>query len=165
MVVSAKGGVNSPADLKNTTVLGLSPTSQVTLWGRHWLNDNGLKDLPLKYVSASDSVAHLVVSGNAAAGFMSLANYQKLNPEEKQLVRIMAESKPMPGRVYLLNSRHTADKKKIESALWSFAATPEAKRYFETNKLEGYRKLDPKELNTMDGYAAEVRKHLQSEAK
>lgn len=165
MIVAAKGGVRTPADLKSTTVLGLSPTSQVTLWGRHWLNDNGLKELPLKYVSASDSVAHLVVSGSASAGFMSLANYQKLNAEEKQQVRIMAESKPMTGRVYLLNNRHAGERKKIEAALWSFSATPEAKQYFDANKLEGYRKLSPKELNSMDGYAAEVRKFLQSDSK
>lgn len=165
IVVAAKGPVQSSADLKKQTILGLSPTSQVTLWGRHWMNENGLSPVPIKFVSASDSVGSLVASGEAGAGFMSLANFQKLKPEEKQKLHILAESKPMPGRIYLLNSRHSQLQKKIDAALWDFAATPEARRYFESNKLEGYRKLQPKELNTMDAYAAEVRKFLESTAK
>lgn len=164
-VVAAKAPLRSAADLKNTNVIGLSPTSQVTLWGRHWLDDNGLDKVPLKFVSASDSVAHLVISGEASAGFMSLANFQKLQPEEKQQLRIFAESKPMAGRIYMLNSRHAADKSRLDGALWDFAATPEAQRYFEMNKLGGYRKVRAKELRLMDGYASEVRKFLESGSK
>jgi phosphonate transport system substrate-binding protein len=96
---------------------------------------------------------------------VSLANYQKLTPEVRGQLRILAESKPMAGRVYLLNSRHAALQKKIDTALWDFAATPEAKQYFETNKLEGYRKLRTNELKEMDSYANEVRKFLNSGAK
>ena len=119
----------------------------------------------MKYVSASDSVAQLVAAGDAAAGFTSLANYQKLNPELRSRLRIIAESKSMAGRVYVLNKRHAAIQKKINTALWDFAATPEAKKYFETNKLEGYRKLHPAELKEMDRYAAELRKVLNKNAK
>jgi phosphonate transport system substrate-binding protein len=115
----------------------------------------------VKYVSASDSVAKLVATGEAAACFVSLANYQKLTPEMRGQLRILAESKPMAGRVYLSNSRRAALQKKIDAALWSFASTPEAKRYFETNKLEGYRKLRTNELKEMDAYANEVRKVLK----
>ncbi len=165
IIVSAKGPYHSTAALENSNVLGLSPTSQVTLWGRHWLNDNGLSSLPIKYVSASDSLSHLVISGEAAAGFMSLANYQKLPEEERQQISLLAESKPMAGRIYLLNGRHEALQKKIDTALWAFAETPEAKLYFDTNKLEGYRRLEADELIAMDGYAAEVRKALESSPK
>lgn len=161
LIVSAKSSIRSPQDLKDSTVLGLSPTSQVTLWGRHWMNDNKLSSIDLKYVSASDSVAQLVSSGSAAAGFMSLANYQKLPQNLQSQVRILAESKPMAGRIYLLNSRRASLAKKIETALWNFSATPEAKLYFDTNKLEGYRKLQPKELSSMENYAREVKKYLE----
>ena len=64
----------------------------------------------------------------------------------------------------MLNSRLASLQKKIDAALWAFAATPEAKVYFEKNKLEGYRKLRPKELKEMDLYAAEVRKVLHNSA-
>ena len=159
-LVASNGKVKTVQDLEGKKVLGLSPTSQVTLWGQHWLKHNGV-NATMKYVSASDSVAQLVAAGVDAAGFTSLANYQKLPSPLRSQVRIMAQSETMPGRVYVLSPRHTAQYKKIESALWAFAATAEGKKYFADNKLDGFRRLKPGELASMDPYAAEVRKVLQ----
>jgi phosphonate transport system substrate-binding protein len=159
--VAKKGAIRSPQDLKGKNTLGLSQTSLVTLWGQHWLADNGLSSVPVRYVSASDSVGQLVAAGDSAAGFTSMANYQKLSPELQAQLRILAESPTMVGRVYLLNNRDSSREKEILSALWSFAETAEAKKYFESNKLGGYRKISPKELKAMDRYAAEVRGALQ----
>lgn len=164
-LVAAKSAIQKPSDLDGKDVLGLSPSSLVTIWGQHWLMDNRVNANPMKYVSASDSVAQLVAAGDAAAGFTSLANFQKLSPELRSRLRIFAESKSMAGRVYLLNKRHAAIQKKIDTALWAFAATADAKKYFETNKLEGYRKLHPSELKEMDRYADEVRKALNKSGK
>jgi len=163
VLVAAKGPVRAAKDLKKGgTVLGLSPTSQVTLWGQHWLMDNGLAKVPVKYVSASDSVAQLVIAGEAVAGFTSLANYQKLSPETQSGLKILTESKPMLGRVYLLNGHHKADLKRIDKAIWAFAATPEAQQYFVANKLNGYRKIKPAELKAMNHFANEVRNSLKA---
>ena len=164
-LVAAASPIHKAADLKGKQVFGLSPASLVTLWGIHWLKENKIDASTVKFVSASDSVAQLILAGEAAAGFTSLANYQKLTPAVRGQLRILAESKPMAGRVYVLNKRHAALQKKIDAALWAFAATPEAKMYFETNKLEGYRKLRPNEMKDMDPFASEVRKVLNSSAK
>lgn len=157
-----KGPIIKPADLNNKDVLGLSRASLVTLWGEHWLAENKIRPKSIKYVSASDSVAQLVISGEAAACFTSLANFQKLDSSAQNQLRILAESKPMAGRVYVLNQRRAGMQKEIESALWAFAATPEAQKYFETNKLEGYRKLKPHEMEEMDVYADETRALINS---
>ena len=162
VLVAATGPIHHPSDLKGKDVLGLSSASLVTLWGQHWLADNKAGANPIKYVSASDSVAQLVAAGDAAAGFASLANFQKLRPDLRARLKILAESKSMAGRVYVLNRRHADLQKKIDDALWAFSATSEAKKYFTANKLEGYRKLRPSELKEMDRYAAEVRKVLGS---
>ena len=159
-IVAVKGPVQSVKDLKGKNALGLSPSSLVTLWGEHWLKDNGLSSVPVKYVSASDSVAHLLISGDASVGFTSLANFEVLKPEVRSQLRILAQSPYMAGRVYMLNGRDSAKKKAIDDALWKFADSAEGKKYFESKKLEGYRKLKPHELDSMDPYAAEVRKVL-----
>lgn len=165
VLVPAAGSVVIPADLKGKQVLGLGPASLVTLWGLHWLKENRIDSASVKHVSASDSVAQLIISGDAAAGFTSLANYQKLAPEVRNQLRIFKESKPMAGRVYVLNNRHASLQKKINAALWAFAATPQAKTYFESNKLDGYRKLKSNELKEMDSFASEVRKVLDGSVK
>jgi phosphonate transport system substrate-binding protein len=159
-LVAGSSKFKTAKDLVGKPVLGLSPTSLVTLWGQHWMKQNGNPDT-LRYVSASDSVARLVLSGEAAAGFTSLANYQSLSRELQAQMRFLVIGEPMAGRVYMLNKRQATRKDQIETALASFAASPEGKAYFEKYKLEGYRKLKPKELELMEPYAKEVRASLQ----
>lgn len=161
-LVLAGGTINKPADLQGQEVLGLSPASLVTLWGQNWLTDNKVTPKSIKYISASDSVAQLIISGEAAAGFTSLANYQKLAAEVRNQLRILAESKPLAGRVYVLNNRRSAMQKDVVAALWAFAETPEAHKYFESNKLEGYRLLKDHEMADMDVYADATRKLLET---
>lgn len=159
-LVAGNSKFKTAKDLIGKPVLGLSPTSLVTLWGQHWMKQNGNPDT-LRYVSASDSVARLVLSGEAAAGFTSLANYQSLNRDLQGQMRFLVIGEPMAGRVYMLNKRQVARKDQIEVALAGFAGSAEGKAYFEKYKLEGYRKLKPKELEAMEPYAKEVRTSLQ----
>ena len=159
-LVAGNSPYKSAKDLKGKPVLGLSPTSLVTQWGQHWLKQNGYS-APLSYVSASDSVARLVLAGEAAAGFTSLANYQSLSRDLQGQMRFLVISEPLAGRVYMLNQRQLARKSQIEAGLQTFAESPEGKTYFEKFKLEGYRNLKPKELESMEPYAREVRKSLQ----
>lgn len=159
-VVLDDGPIKQVSDLTGQAVLGLSPTSLVTQWGQHWLKENGLSQA-MRYVSASDSVFNLVLDGQAAVGFTSMANFQNLPRESQLKLRFLAASEPMPGRVYMLNSRQLSRKAEIDAALIGFAATVEGKAYFAKYKLDGYRQLKPKELETMDPYAAEVRQSLK----
>jgi phosphonate transport system substrate-binding protein len=159
-LVAGTSKFKSAKDLTGKPVLGLSPTSLVTLWGQHWMKQNGNPDT-LRYVSASDSVARLVLSGEAVAGFTSLANYQSLSRELQAQMRFLVISEPLAGRVYMLNKRQAAHKDQIDATLTAFAGSAEGKAYFEKYKLEGYRKLKPKELEAMEPYAKEVRASLQ----
>lgn len=159
-LVAGHRKINKPADLRNKAVLGLSPTSLVTLWGRHWMDANGLSQ-PMRYVSASDSLAHLVLEERAELAFTSLANYQSLPREVQSQLRFLVISEPMAGRVYVLNSRHSARRTAIVQALDGFAQTEAGQAYFARYKLDGYRALKPGELQAMDPYAAEVRQSLK----
>lgn len=161
-LVEANSRYRTPADLAGSTVIGLSPSSLVTIWGQHWLHRNSVPGVSMRYVSASDSVAQLLVAGEGSTGFTSLANFQNLAPALQSRLRILAESLPMAGRVYMLNKRHAAQRERILAALWAFADTPEAIQYFTRYKLDGYRRLEARELLAMDPYANEVRKALKA---
>ncbi|MEY4592976.1 MAG: hypothetical protein RIR18_1871, partial [Pseudomonadota bacterium] len=124
VLLSAKESrYKTPEDISGTTVIGLSPASLVTIWGTHWLQRNSVKNTALRYVSASDSVAQLVINGEGSIGMTSLANYQNLQPTVREKLRIFAESLPLAGRVYMLNKRNADIKDKVDTALWSFAET------------------------------------------
>jgi phosphonate transport system substrate-binding protein len=159
-LVAGNSPIKTAKELQGKPVLGLSPTSLVTLWGQNWLKQNGYVDT-LKYVSASDSVARLILSGEAAAGFASLANYQSLPRELQSQLRFLTISEPMAGRVYMLNKRQLSRKAAIDSALSAFADSVDGKNYFAKYKLDGYRKLKTKELEAMEPFAKEVRQSLR----
>lgn len=159
-LVADKGRIKIATDLRGRPVLGLSPTSLVTLWGQHWLIKNGLTQT-LRYVSASDSLAHLVLEGQADAAFTSLANYQSLPREVQSRLRFLVISEPLAGRVYMLGAAQLPRKAAIDAALAAFADSAEGRAYFAKYKLDGYRALKPHELEAMDPYADEVRKTLK----
>lgn len=157
-LVDKRGKYQTPTTLAGTTVLGLSSTSLVTLWGLNWLEKQKIENVSVRYVSAADSASRQVLAGEASVAFASLANFQKLPPEQQDQLRILAESEPMAGRVYMLNPRWTKIAPTVDKALWAFAASNEGKAYFAENKLDGYRKLRPRELEAMDPYTAETRR-------
>jgi phosphonate transport system substrate-binding protein len=159
-LVPESSSIRTVKDLKGKAVLGLSPSSLVTLWGQHWLKQGGILE-PLRYVSASDSVARLILDGSAAAGFISLANYQSLSRDVQSKMRFLVISDPLAGRVYMLNKRQETNKGKIDSTLANFGNSSEGKAYFEKYKLDGYRQIKPKELEAMDPFADEVRQALK----
>ncbi len=165
LVVDRGAAVTKPDGLNGQVVLGLSPSSLVTLWGVQWLRDNGVAPRQTRFVSAADSVAQLVLAGDAAGGFMSLANFQKLPPDAQAGLRILESSRPLAGRVYLLNGRHGPLRGPMMAALKAFAGSQDGKRYFQDNKLEGYREIGDGELAAMAPYADEVRTLLRDERK
>ena len=156
-LVDRNGPIKRPEDLRGKLVLGLSPTSLVTLWGEHWLRQQKLGST-VRYVSAADSVSRQVLAGEAAAAFVSEANYQKLPDDLRSQLVILAQSDPLAGRVYMLNKRHASRLEQVDAALWKFAASDAGQAYFAQNKLGGYRKLRSGELEAMDPYAAETRR-------
>ena len=135
----------------------------MTLWGLHWLREQNVTPSEVRYISAADSVARLLASGEAAVGFMSSANWEKLPDDLRAKLRVFAESRPMAGRVYLLDPRHADRKDRILAALDRFAATDAGARYFDDNKLGGYRPVAASELDAMTPYADEVRKQMNAE--
>lgn len=161
-LVARDSKLQKPAELAGSTVLGLSPSSLVTQWGLHWLKSANLQDkVTVKFVSAADSVSRQVLAGDAALAFTSQANFDKLPPDQQAALRIFAASEPMAGRIYMLNKRRAALQPQIEQALQAFANSPEGQAYFAQNKLDGYRKLKPRELEGMEPYAAETRSILK----
>lgn len=163
VVVAAKGSKYTDAtSLRGTTALGLNPSSLVTLWGQHWVTDAKVPDVQVRYVSAADSVAQIVLAGDASAGFMSLANLQKLAADVQARLTVIAESAPMAGRVYLMNGRNAALYDRVHDALVAFGNTAEGKAYFDANVLGGYRDISDAELAVMEPLADEVRAVLKA---
>jgi phosphonate transport system substrate-binding protein len=165
VVVADNAPIARPEDLTGKIVIGLSPTSLVTQWGCHWVADHGIADVQTRYVSAADSVAQLLLADEAAAGFISTANFQGLAPDVRARLRLFAQSEPMLGRVYMLNGALAAERPAILAALNAFAASATGKSYFDSTALSGYRPVTPHDLAAMDPFTQEVRAMLHEVAR
>jgi phosphonate transport system substrate-binding protein len=161
-VVARDSKFRQPADLQGATLLGLSPSSLVTQWGQHWLKSKGLSTENLQYVSAADSVSQQVLAGQASLAFTSLANFQKLPAAQQGALRLLAESEPLLGRVYMLNKRWAGQHSKLEQTILRFGLSPAGQHYLTQNKLNGYRKPKMRELEAMEPYAAETRLQIKA---
>jgi len=162
LVVTARdSGIRQAVDLNGRAALGLSPSSLVTLWGLGWMQKNHVEPKSVGYITASDSVAQQLLNQEAAVGFMSLPNFEKLKPDVQARLTIFARSGPMPGRVYLLSPQQSQREKAVREALAKFAASEAGRRYFADNLLGGYRPVPAAELDAMRPYAAAVRKQLK----
>ncbi|WP_051185957.1 phosphate/phosphite/phosphonate ABC transporter substrate-binding protein [Magnetospirillum fulvum] len=164
VVVAGNAPITHPEDLTGKIVIGLSPTSLVTQWGRHWVADHGIAVIQTRYVSAADSMAQLLLADEAAAGFMSTAVFQNLAPDVQAKLRILARSEPMLGRVYMLNGALAEQRPAILAALKAFAASAAGKNYFNSTALSGYRPVTHQDLAAMDPFAQEVRTLLREAA-
>ena len=154
---------SSAAQLNGKTVLGLSPSSLVTLWGIHWLEQNKVKPQRMQFISAADSMAQFVIQHDAVVGFMSQANYEKLSAETRAQLRVVARSPEMAGRIYLLHPRLASRQAQLMRLIQQFGQSAEGMQYFQENKLDGYRLLKPGELEVMRPYADEVRRTLATQ--
>lgn len=154
-----------PEDFVGKSIVGLGATSMADMWGAEWLKTAGIDESGMPHVSAADNVARLVLNGNAAAGFMSRASYRALAPELRSGLRVLAESGPLLGRVYMLNARHEGEHATLMRALRTFAESEAGKAYFKEFHLDGYREIDPGELEAMEPYARRVRDSLKAVTK
>lgn len=161
-IVARSSNIQNARDIGNKGILGLSPSSLVTQWGLNWLAQNGLDPSTVRYVSAADSVAQLLLAKDAAVGFISDANFRQLPPHIQPQLRVIASSNKLIGRVYMLNKRLAPYAGQFESALFSFAKTAAGESYFAQYNLGGYRKLSKNELVVMEPYANKVREVLRT---
>lgn len=147
-------------------VAGQDPVSFSTLSGEQWLEDKGLhdgKDLSyVHYISASDSLATILVRDEVDLVIMSLPNYLKLSEELRQRVIILYSSPEKPSRIYLAKESNGITVTEWENALKTFSHSQEGLKHLATTKLVDFRMMLPGELNTLQNIADKTFKRLDA---
>ena len=147
-------------------VIGLDPVSFPTLDAQDWLEKNGFEDgkeIKYTYTSATDSSISTLLNNNADMIIMSLPNYIKLMTKEiKDLVHIIYQSEPKPSRIYLAKSADGITLEEWETALDAFSKSPEGKSHLEITKLEGFKKIEQKDLDSLGSIADKTMERLNN---
>jgi len=148
-------------DLNGRKVLSLGPGSLTWLWSRQQLTERGVVPANVGFVSASDSVAELIVSGAVAAAALSQANVDRLDARLGRQLQVFERSPSFLGRVYMLHPRLADEYASLRQALAAFALTDAAQTYFQRSKLSGYREVQSAELVAMEPYAQALREQIK----
>ena len=147
-------------------VAGQDPVSFATLCAEEWLENLGLKegvDLNYAYyISASDSLATLLVRGEVDIAIISLPNYLRLSDELQYKTTILYHSPARPSRIFLAKESNGITVVEWENALKAFSQSPEGFKHLEATKLEAFRMLSPHELEDLQSIAEKTLKRLDA---
>ncbi|ATB69195.1 hypothetical protein SJPD1_1083 [Sulfurospirillum diekertiae] len=153
--------IKAPKPLR---VAGQDPVSFATLCAEEWLESQGLhEDHDLNYVyyiSASDSLATILVRDEVDLAIMSLPNYLKLTDELRSHVTILYHSPARPSRIFLAKEANGVSVEEWGKALSAFSKSPEGSKHLETTQLEAFKMLTPDALEDLNGIANKTLKRL-----
>lgn len=165
IVVAKDSGIKAIADLRGkavATIGAITTTSQTTV---QLLREGGLeadKDVQLRHEQTPFNSAQAVVLGEVAAAGFPNVSFQALTPDIRDRLRIIKESAPLPGVMFI--SRKAPDvpsPEQFQAALFSYANdTPEGRAYVRELGHEGLLKPDFTALKVLDSLVPAVRRIL-----
>jgi len=164
LVVAKDGPMKSVADLKGQTVALPDAIALMSMFAVQLLRDGGLnpgKDVTLADARSHDNAVSSVLLGDSAAAATSAAPLAQMPDDLKNGVRVLATSDKAPHQIFMASPKlSAAETERLGKLLLDFAATPEGRRFIETNRFGGIRPVTETELKQLDPYALEVKRML-----
>ncbi len=167
LLVPADARYRAIAELRGKTVAMPDELAVVTLLGEQLLRAAGLRpgeDVTLSYSPSHASAALAVVHGQAAAAVVFPPIYHSMPEADRRLLRVLAESRKVPGTVYLAHPRLGAKViAQLRRALLDFHRRDEGQQFFRALKLSGFSAVTDPEMQALDPYVAILKQRLAQE--
>lgn len=153
---------NSKRPLK---VLAQGNISLSTLLAQEWLEKKGLeegRDVMYNYdISASDTLAILLINEEVDIAIMSWPNYMKLHDEQKETIHVLYKSPSLPyNRTYAVKEGSGISLMQWEEALKAFSLSPLGQKHLEVDKLGNFRMISVEELQNLEPLATKTLKRI-----
>ena len=140
--------------------------SFITLLGEQWLEDQGYeegKDIILHYyISASDSLAMLLLNHEVDIIMISLPNYLRMNDALKAKLPVIYHSEPQPSRIFMAKPSNEISLEKWKEELSAFSKSKEGQHHLKVIQLEGYKMLNSNSLDSMKDLAEKTLIRLEN---
>jgi phosphonate transport system substrate-binding protein len=165
LVVRADAPFDRPLALRRRTIATADSIAVAVLALQSQLAAQGLR-ASTDY-RTSDSGSHLnavmqVVNGRADAAMLGLHPYNLMPPELRRQLRVLAQTPPLSGLVYLAHPRLAdADASAMRNALLAFAATAEGRAHIRKGGYGGFSAVDDKVLQALRPYALQAQEMLR----
>lgn len=166
LVVKSDSPFDAPEALRGRTIAIPDPLAVVVLAIQTELAAHGLR--PGTDYQTAASGTHInavmqVINGRADAAMLGLPSYSLMTPELRRQVRVLIETPPLSGLMYLTHPRlRDAEAQAVRHALLSFAATPEGQAFMQRGGHLGFAAVDGRELQAFRPYALQVQDMLRT---
>ncbi|MBL8831962.1 MAG: PhnD/SsuA/transferrin family substrate-binding protein [Rhodospirillales bacterium] len=165
LVMRKAAPVASLETLRGKSVAVANPQSLVALRGRNWLREQGLaldSDYRTTWARNEDSLAQVLVSGDAPLAMMSMGEFRAIREEIRQTLDIHREFARVPN-FFVLRGRDmpAAQAAALKAAILGFPATAAGREFFALSGVQGIRPVPEADIALLDGVADETRALLR----
>ncbi len=166
IVVSGARTAPSLSGLRGGTIAIPDRVAVMSMMGIQKLRDAGLDpetDLTLFDARTHSNAAVSVQRGQTDAAIIGSVPFAQLPAEVRDQLKVLATVPPIPNQFILAGPHLPApEREKLRAALFNFAASPEGKRFLETNGFGGLSPAKDADLKAMDRYAQEAKRLLDT---
>jgi len=165
LVMRKDARVGAIEALRGKSLAVANPQSLVVLRGREWLAENGLvaeRDYRLSWTRTEDSLAQLLVSGEAPLAMMSMGEFRTIREEIRQTLEPYREFARVPNFFVLAGRRlPEAQVAALRAAMLKFTSTERGREFLALTGVQGIRAVPEADLAALDGIAAQTRELLR----
>ncbi len=151
--------------LRGKSLAVANPQSLVVLRGKNWLREQGLAfdvDYRTTWARNEDSLAQVLVSGEAPMAMMSMGEFRTIREEIRQTLDVYREFARVPN-FFVLRGRDmpAAQAAALKAAILKFPATESGREFFALSGVQNIRPVPDADIAVLDGVVDETRTLLR----
>lgn len=161
IVVRRDAPLAKPKDLAGKRVAMIDPMTGLAQLGRETLRQAGLvagRDYAVVSVKSPSNALHAVLHGEADAGVTTINLIPQLDEDMKGRLRVIAESRDIPGLLFMLRPDAGIGAETLRNTLLEFAHSEAGARFVDELAIDGLRVPSAQEMKALDGFLPELRK-------
>ena len=151
-------------DLSGKRLAMLDPITGLSQLGMERLRAAGMqpeRDYSVRLVNTPSNAIHAVLQEEAEAGVITANLMPQLDADTKRRLRILDESREIPGIMFLLHPADPRQSRRIKDLLLQFADAEAGRNFMLSAALDGLRIPTAQELQALDGFLPEIRRRLR----
>lgn len=164
VVVERNAPYASLRELSGKRVAMLDPMIVLSQLGREAFRQSGMeaeRDYRIRLVKTPSNVVHAVLQGEAEAGVTTANLVPQLAEDMKHRLRVLAESREIPGLMFMLQPTPALGTDQARSMLMRFEKTAAGRKFLDDLAMDGLRMPREREIKSLDVFQPEFRKHFK----
>jgi len=151
-------------DLSGKRVAMLDPMIVLSQLGRETFRQSGMqpdRDYRIRIVKTPSNAAYAVLQGEVEAGVTTANLVPQLAEDMKHRLRVLAESREIPGLMFMLQPTPALRIDQARDILMRFEKTEAGRQFIDAMVMDGLRKPSEREIKSLDVFLPEFRKHFK----